>query len=212
MSTEPTGLFLAHRAMLRDLDRMGDLTKGLAESRKQLDRKRAAAIADYLDDLCESIHHHHSAEDDVLWPVLEASAGAHVDLTELSDDHSVLDPKLQRVRAGAGALRADGVVSAALAADLADIRDTLHEHIADEEKTIIPLIRRYVSQGDWDSVEAQIRKRGAKMSFEVPRILAVTTEAELAEIKAEGGLPVAIMLKVLPPAFRRRERRVFGYA
>ena len=212
MSTEPTGLFLAHRAMLRDLDRMGDLTKGLAESRKQLDRKRATAIADYLDDLCESIHHHHSAEDDVLWPVLEASAGAHVDLTELSDDHSVLDPKLHRVRAGAGALRADGVVTAALAADLADIRDTLHEHIADEEKTIIPLIRRYVSQQDWDSVEAQIRKRGAKMSFEVPRILAVTTEAELAEIKAEGGLPVAIMLKVLPPAFRRRERRVFGYA
>lgn len=209
-STEPTGLFLAHRAMLRDLDRLGDLTKSLVGT--PLDRKRAAAIADYLDDLCTSIHHHHSAEDDVLWPVLEKSAGAHVDLTELSDDHSVLDPKLSRVRAGAQDLRASGVVSAALAADLADIRETLHEHIADEEKTIIPLIRRYVTPPDWAGVEAQIRKRGAKMSFEVPRVLAVTTREELDEIKAGGGIPVAIMLKVLPPVFRRRERRVFGYA
>jgi hemerythrin-like domain-containing protein len=210
MSTEPTGLFLAHRAMLRDLDRMGDLTTSLTG--QKLDRRRAHAIAGYLDDLCTSIHHHHSAEDDVLWPVLEKSAGAHVDLTELSDDHSVLDPKLHRVRTGATALRRDGVISAALAADMADIRETLHEHIADEEKTIIPLIRRYVSQEDWDAVEAQIRKRGAKMSFEVPRVLAVTTKEELDEIKAEGGLPVAVMLKILPPAFRRRERRVFGYA
>jgi hemerythrin-like domain-containing protein len=212
MHTEPTGLLLAHRAMLRDLDRLGELTGRLAGRRTALDRRRAAAIADYLDDLCDSIHHHHSAEDEVLWPVLERSAGAHVDLTELTDDHAVLEPKLRRVRAGAAALRADGVATAALAADMADLRDTLHEHIGDEEKTIVPLIRRYVSVADWAAVESAIRKRGAKMSFEAPRIMAVATEAELAGIRAEGGLPVAVMLKLLPPAFRRRERRVFGAA
>ena len=210
MQNEPTGLLLAHRAMLRDLDRLGELTARLAARRTVLDRKRAAAIAGYLDDLCDSIHHHHSAEDDVLWPVLERSAGAHVDLTELTDDHAVLEPKLQRVRAGAAALRTGGQVSAALAADLADLRDTLHEHIGDEEKTIVPLIKRYVSDADWNTVEATIRKRGAKMSFEAPRVLAVATDEEMAGIRAEGGLGVAVMLRLLPPAFRRRERRVFG--
>jgi hemerythrin-like domain-containing protein len=210
--TEPTGLLLAHRAMLKDLDRLGDLLGRLADRRTRLERKRAAAIAQYLDDLCESIHHHHSAEDEVLWPVLEASAGAHVNLAELTDDHAVLDPKLHRLRAGAQALKAEGVVSPALAADMADLRDTLHEHIEDEEKTIVPLIRRYVSADDWNSVEARVRKRGAKMSFEVPRVLAACTAEELAEIKAGGGIPVAVMLKILPPAFRRRERLVFGTA
>ena len=210
MQNEPTGLLLAHRAMLRDLDRLGELTARLAGRRTVLDRRRAAAIAGYLDDLCDSIHHHHSAEDDVLWPVLERSAGAHVDLTELTDDHAVLEPKLGRVRAGAAALRTGGQVSAALAADLADLRDTLHEHIGDEERTIVPLIKRYVSDADWNAVEAAIRKRGAKMSFEAPRVLAVATDEEMAGIRAEGGLPVAVLLKVLPPAFRRRERRVFG--
>ena len=210
MNGEPIGLLLAHRAMLRDLDRLGELTGRLAAHRTVVDRRRAAAIAGYLDDLCDSIHHHHSAEDEVLWPVLERSAGAHVDLTELTDDHAVLEPKLARVRSGAASLRTGGVVTAALAADLADLRDTLHEHIGDEERTIVPLIKRYVSDADWNAVEAAIRKRGAKMSFEAPRVLAVATDEEMAGIRAEGGLPVAVLLKVLPPAFRRRERRVFG--
>ncbi|MBU2666237.1 hemerythrin domain-containing protein [Actinoplanes bogorensis] len=212
MNNEPTGLLLAHRAMLRDLDRCAELTAGLARNSPRLDRKRAAAIAGYLSDFCDSIHHHHSAEDEVLWPVLERAAGAHVDLTELTDDHAVLDPKLARIRSGAAALKAGHIVSAELAADLADLRDTLHEHIADEERTIVPLIKQYVSDDDWNRVEASIRKRGAAMSFEVPRVLAVCTEAELAEIRQEGGFPVAIMIKLLPLPFKRREALVFGAA
>ncbi len=210
MNNEPTGLLLAHRAMLRDLDRLAGLAGELAAGSARLDRKRATAVADYLSDFCDSIHHHHSAEDDVLWPVLERSVGAHVDLTELTDDHAVLDPKLARIRSGAAALRARQVMSPELAADLADLRDTLNEHIADEERTIVPLIKRYVSDDEWNRVEAAIRKRGAKMTFEVPRILAVCTEAELAETRREGGLPVALMIKLLPLPFKRRENLVFG--
>lgn len=212
MNNEPSGLLLAHRAMLRDLDRCAALTADLARTSPRLDRRRAAAIADYLTDFCDSIHHHHSAEDDVLWPALERAAGAHVDLTELTDDHAVLDPKLARIRSAAAALKAGHIVSAELAADLADLRDTLREHIADEERTIVPLIKQYVSDDEWNRVEAAIRKRGAKMTFEVPRILAVATEAELARTRREGGIPVALMIKLLPLPFKRRESRVFGGA
>ncbi|GID29344.1 hemerythrin domain-containing protein [Paractinoplanes brasiliensis] len=212
MNNEPSGLLLAHRAMLRDLDRCAALTADLARNSPRLDRKRAAAIAGYLSDFCDSIHHHHSAEDDVLWPVLERAAGAHVDLTELTDDHAVLDPKLARIRSGAAALKAGHIVSAELAADLADLRDTLREHIADEERTIVPLIKQYVSDDEWNRVESAIRRRGAKMTFEVPRILAVATEAELAETRREGGFPVALMIRLLPLPFKRRESLVFGGA
>ncbi|WP_250038216.1 hemerythrin domain-containing protein [Paractinoplanes maris] len=209
MNNEPTGLLLAHRAMLRDLDRLAGLTERLVAGGTRLEPKRAAAIADYLTDFCDSIHHHHSAEDEVLWPVLERAAGAHVDLTELTDDHAVLDPKLARVRSGAAALKAGRTVSAELAADLADLRDTLHEHIGDEERMIVPLIKQYVSDDEWNRVEGAIRKRGAKMSFEVPRVLAVSTADELAEARRAGGIPVAIMIKLLPLPFRRRESLVF---
>jgi hemerythrin-like domain-containing protein len=191
--------------MLRDLDRLASLAAG----RPRVDGKRAAAIAAYLDDLCDSIHHHHRAEDEILWPVLERAAGAHVDLTELTDDHSVLDPKLARIRAGARSLAASHAVSPELAADLADLRDTLTEHIGDEERTIIPLIKQYVSDQEWTRVEAAVRRRGGKMSFEVPRILAVSTPAELAAARKEGGLAIGLMIKLMPLPFRRRERLVF---
>jgi hemerythrin-like domain-containing protein len=208
--TEPTGLFLAHRAMLKDVDRVADLAGRLAATGELLAPKRATAVAAYVDDLADSIHHHHKNEDDVLWPVLERTCGAHVDLSELTEDHSVLDPKLNRIRTGTRELRAGRRVSAELAAELAELRDLLHEHIDEEERTIVPLIRRYVSEADWKQVEATIRKRGGKLTFEAPRVLAVCTPAELAEIRQEGGLPVAVMLKVLPAPFRRRERRVFA--
>ncbi|WP_067658241.1 hemerythrin domain-containing protein [Nocardia harenae] len=210
MHNEPNGLLLAHRAMLRDLDRCAALAARLAGT--PLERRRAAAVAAYLTDFCDSIHHHHSAEDEVLWPVLERAAGAHVDLTELSDDHAELDPKLDRVRAGAAALRGTRTVAPELAADLADLRATVREHVADEERTIVPLLARYVSDEEWNRVEATIRKRGGKMSFEVPRILAVSTGAELDQARREGGIPVALMIKLLPVPFRRREALVFGAA
>ena len=207
------GLLLAHRAMLRDLHRLTDLMQQIAAGNVTPSTRRARAIAGYLDDLCTSIHHHHSNEDDVLWPVLEQSAGPQVDLTELSDDHRVLEPKLARIRAGAAALRSNPAPSPReLAADLADLRDTLVEHITDEEQSIIPVIRTYVSVKDWKAVETAIRSNGAKVSFEAPRVLAVATPQELAAIKAEISFPLTIMVALMPRIFRRRERLVFGTA
>ncbi|MCF6743968.1 hemerythrin domain-containing protein [Blastococcus sp. KM273128] len=206
------GMRLAHRAMLRDVRRLTDRLQQVAAGRTPVDAWRARGIAGYVADYCDSVHHHHSAEDDVLWPVLAASAGPSVDLGELSDDHAALDPLLERIRAGAAAFAArpaDEDTATALAVDLAELRDTLEEHIADEEASVLPAVEEHVSVRDWAAVEARIRKR-AKLSFEVPRVVDVVTPAERAVLVAEGGLAVRLMLALLVPPFRRRERRVFG--
>ncbi|MGY1592292.1 hemerythrin domain-containing protein [Geodermatophilus sp. SYSU D00708] len=204
------GMRLAHRAMLRDANRLTDLAQRLA-AEPTADGKRADAVARYVRDFADSVHHHHSVEDGVLWPVLAASAGPHIDLTELSDDHAALDPALHRLRATADAFRArpGEDTATALAVELAELRDTLTEHISDEEASVFPVIERYVSVADWAAVEARIRKR-AKLSFEAPRVLAVATDAERATIEADGGLALRVLLAVLIPPFRRRERAVFG--
>jgi hemerythrin-like domain-containing protein len=205
------GMRLAHRAMLRDARRLTDLAEQLSAGTARVDGRRADAVAAYVRDWADSVHHHHSVEDEVLWPVLAASAGPHVDLTELSDDHAALDPALHRLRAAADAYRArpDEDTATALAVELAELRDTLTEHIGDEEASVFPVIEQYVSVADWTEVERRIRKR-AKLSFEAPRVLAVTTEQERAAIVAEGGLALRVLLAVLLPPFRRRERAVFG--
>ena len=204
------GMRLAHRAMLKDAHRLTTLLQELAATAPG--PARARAVAQYVADYCDSIHHHHSAEDDILWPVLAASAGAHVDLAELSDDHSALDPLLDRIRAAAAAFAArpaEEDTATALAVDLAELRDLLDEHIADEEASVLPAIEEYVSVKDWAAVEGEIRKR-AKLSFEAPRVVAVVTPAEYAVLAEEGGLLLRLLLAVLVPPFRRRERRVFG--
>lgn len=202
------GMRLAHRAMLRDAARLPALLQHLAAATAA--PARARAVAGYVDDFCDSVHHHHSAEDDVLWPVLAASAGAHVDLAELSDDHAALDPLLGRIRAGAARFRTapDEDAATALAVDLGELRDVLEEHIADEEASVLPAIEEHVSVADWREVEAEIRTR-AKLTFEAPRVLAVVTPEERAVLLEEGGLVLRLMVAVLGPSFRRRERRVF---
>ncbi|NEK57029.1 hemerythrin domain-containing protein [Geodermatophilus sabuli] len=205
------GMRLAHRVMLRDARRLTALAERLAATATTADAARGAAIAGYVADYCDSIHHHHSAEDDVLWPVLAASAGPHVDLTELSDDHAALDPLLSRVRAAAAAFAARPAsedAATALAVELADLRDTLVEHITDEEAAVLPAIEEYVSVQDWNRVEGTIRKR-AKLSFEAPRVVDETTPEEYRALAAEGGLVLRLMLALLVPPFRRRQRRVF---
>ena len=166
------GMRLAHRVMLRDAHRLTALAEQLAIT--GVPAGRAAAVAGYVQNWADSVHHHHAAEDDVLWPVLAASAGPHVDLSELSDDHAALGPMLDRLRRTADTFRArpDEDAATALAVALAELRDTLTEHIGDEEPAVLPVIERYVSVRDWDEVERRIRRR-ATISFELPRVLGV---------------------------------------
>jgi hemerythrin-like domain-containing protein len=200
------GMRLAHRAMLRDAVRLTARAEQAAAGATVDPR----AVADYVRDFADSVHHHHSVEDEILWPVLVESAGPHVDLTELSDDHAALDPMLSRLRSCADAFAArPGEDSAtALATALAELRDTLTEHIGEEEAAVFPVIERHVSVADWAEVEKRIRSR-AKLSFEAPRAIAAATPAELAAIKAAGGPAVRVLIALLAPPFRRRERTVF---
>jgi hemerythrin-like domain-containing protein len=201
------GMRLAHRVMLCDADRLTARAEQFAAGTPGDPR----AFAGYVGDYADSVHHHHSAEDDVLWPVLVESAGPHVDLSELSDDHAALGPLLDHLRGAADAFaaRAGEDAALAMAVVLGELRDLLTEHIGEEEAAVFPLIERYVSVRDWTRVEARIRKR-AKLSFEVPRAVLAATPAERAAIGADGGLLVRLLIAVLVPPFRRRERAVFG--
>jgi iron-sulfur cluster repair protein YtfE (RIC family) len=202
-----TGMRLAHRTMLADAARLTSRAEQFAAGTTG----SPAAFADYVRDFADSVHHHHTAEDDVLWPVLAESAGPCVDLTELSDDHAALVPVLDRLRRCADAFQARPAEDAAtaLATVLAELSATLGEHIAEEEADLFPVIERYVSAGDWAKVVKAIHKR-AKLTFEVPRNVLAATPEELAAAKAEGGLPMRVMVALLVPPFRRRERAVFG--
>ncbi|MGI5184619.1 hemerythrin domain-containing protein [Dactylosporangium sp. CA-152071] len=206
------GITVNHRSMRGDARRFAALLRDVADGRTANTPARAKAIAGYLETLCDGIHHHHQAEDDVLWPVLEASAGAEVDLRELTEDHRQLDPLLDAIRRDARALAVtpgDRDAAERLAGALGVLRDMLDEHIEDEERTLFPVIHRYVSDADWNKVEAAVRK-GGKMGFELPRIERYATAAELAELKRMAGPVLRVLLAATRRGFARREAVIFS--
>lgn len=213
MPTETTGpdllgMRLAHRAMLADTQRLCELTRDIAAGRADCTPARAAAITDYLLLLCDSIHHHHTIEDEVLWPLLRGTGA--VDVRELEDDHAQLDPILDAVRTETREFARSATGSAAvLTGCLSRLHALLAEHIADEEKTVFPVITGHLDAKQWSTVEAAARK-GAKMSFELPRMFAMCTPEEWERATAEGGLVLTLMLRWFGRSHRRREALIAG--
>lgn len=206
------GITLAHRAMLVDLVRLTELAKAVRDRNVICTSARARAISQYIEMLCDSIHHHHTTEDTVLWPVIQASVGDHLDLSELTDDHAALDPRLDQLRARAAAFRlsnGDRKVAFLMAFELAELTAMLTEHINDEEQELFPLITEHVSVADWEAVAAAARA-GSRMAFDGPRSLAVMTDDERATMAGQLSIGMRAMLAVLALRHRRVVRTVFG--
>ncbi|GIH76105.1 hemerythrin domain-containing protein [Planobispora longispora] len=210
MTPDLLGLTIAHRAMRGDARRMAVLATELAASGRRVGPARATAISEDVAKLCKSIHHHHTTEDQVLWPVIERSAGAEVDLRDLSDDHSALDPLLAEI-SGHAARFAATRDAADLAAALTRLADLLDEHIAEEERLIFPVITRYVSAADWKTVEDAAR-RGSDIRFDLPRVERYARPEELARLHKAAGPVLTLLLALVRPGYRRRQRLIFGSA
>ncbi|MDH6195326.1 hemerythrin-like domain-containing protein [Mycobacterium frederiksbergense] len=206
------GITVAHRAMLADLRRLTDLAIAIRDRDVICSPGRARVISRYVELLCDSIHHHHTTEDTVLWPVIQASVGSHLDLSELSEDHAALDPRLDQLRARADSLRlsaGDRQVASLMVIELAELMELLTEHIEEEERDVFPLITEHVSVADWTAVEAAAHK-GARMWFDGPRSLAVMTDEERARLAEQAGIGLRIMLAIVRVRYRRLDRAVFG--
>lgn len=206
------GITLGHRAMLADLRRLTGLAMAVRDRDVICTPGHARAISHYIELLCDSIHHHHTTEDTVLWPLIQASVGDHLDLSELTDDHAALEPRLNQLRARAAAFRlsmGDRKVAGLMGLELAELLALLSDHIADEEELVFPLITEYVSAADWEAVEAAARD-GAVLSFDGPRTIAVMTEGERARLAQHVGVGLRMLLTLLGVRHRRRERAVFG--
>jgi hemerythrin-like domain-containing protein len=209
---ELLGITLAHRAMLTDVGRLVTAVAEIGDGRRPCSARRADAIARYAELMCESIHHHHTMEDDVLWPVIEARAGGIVDLTELTEDHAALDPRLEIIAHRATAFRVAGGdhrTAMLLAAELSDLHNLLSEHIAEEERDIFPVIRQYVSVDDWQAIEKTAQRTG-RLAFDGPRTVAASTEEERAVLAKEVNPILRLLLTVLAWRHRRFEDEVFS--
>ena len=115
---------------------------------------------------------------------IAASAGAAVDLAELTDDHGVIDPMLGRARSAATALGTapdDLDAACRLASAMTEMFALLDEHIGEEEREVFPVIRRFVSVVDYEATEDRIRRDIALLAPALGGAVARATHATPSE-------------------------------
>jgi hemerythrin-like domain-containing protein len=139
----------------REFGRMPDLIRGVLNG----DRDRARVIADWISDLTKALHHHHSGEDDLLWPVLLQRVNLQSELIhQMESQHEQLSALLDRAEELLSEWTVDAKTAAGTAlADVLEQASTLLDvHLAEEETEILPLVSEYLTPAEW----AALGKRG----------------------------------------------------
>lgn len=130
------------------------------------DRKHARKVNDHLGFICKLLHEHHVGEDEIVWPTLRArlSAADRRLLDKVETQHAGINAALERVQ---GARRRfleqpDSNHAAALANELETLHQLVVEHLADEERDILPLAAAYLSDPEWRAIGQSLRALSPK--------------------------------------------------
>lgn len=157
--------------------------------------ERAETIAAHIDFLLNGLHHHHSGEEENIWPLLLERAAPEAGLiNRMEAQHAVVAQWWDRVRVLLKGWRAQPVDGDALAAALDGFTDALVEHLDDEEAHVVPLIRTHITAEEWEEFG---QKTFEKFTNDEKLIATGVLEDIATPEEAEwftGGLPLPIKL------------------
>jgi hemerythrin-like domain-containing protein len=154
-------MFAAHTIFRREFGLMPGLVRAVAAG----DTHRSALVAEHVAIVSSILDHHHSGEDEYVWPRLRErcpqDCAALVDVME--DQHHAIHNGLLQVAQAREAWRNSAPADArdALAGAIDRLLPVMNEHLALEEERVVPLIEKYVTQAEW----AHVAQEG---SAEVP--------------------------------------------
>jgi iron-sulfur cluster repair protein YtfE (RIC family) len=211
-------MYVMHHAFRRDLARFAEAV-GVTPVE---DRAAWKALGTRWDRFFQILHHHHTVEDDLIWPFLNARADADEQetLAAMEEEHGEIDPLLTSVADGLAALAGDRVpagaedLRAALKVRMAATRDALGRHLEHEETGAIPILQRHTTAESWKAIEEEIDKRKPPVSlgFIVGWCAEDVPAPQLDAVFAKVGLPFKVLWLLTRGRFRRGERQAFKYA
>jgi hemerythrin superfamily protein len=117
---------------------------------------RAGAVAEHLQFLLEELTDHHTAEDELLWPQLHERVHAEVEqiIGAMESQHTQIHQVSETLNSQVASWAADP--SSAHRDAVADTCDSalalLEEHLGAEEREILPIAARAISQSEWDEI------------------------------------------------------------
>lgn len=204
-----------HSAFRRELR----LAPSLIRSVTNGDRLRAGLIATHLDLVDRFLHHHHTIEDDMLWPKLLERVPAEIaPIVELMEgQHHSVATLLERTVELRAAWRKDA--DSACAGELATIYDHLYrallEHLDAEEQHVMPLVELCVTEKEWAKIgKTAQRSTAAKDALRMLGMLAYDGDPEVIRSML-GAVPAPMrgaVSKMGQRAYAKHAVRVYGTA
>jgi Hemerythrin HHE cation binding domain len=120
------------------------------------DEHRAEVVAEHLAFLLEGLTDHHTAEDELLWPRLQERVPAEVEpiIDAMESQHAQIHQVSETLNRQLAGWATDP--SSAHRDSVADSCDSalalLDEHLRAEEREILPIAARTISQSEWDEI------------------------------------------------------------
>lgn len=160
---------------------------------------RTEVIADHLDFLLNGLHHHHTAEDEHIWPRLLERATPQAELIiRMETQHELLAERSAGVRTALTAWRQAPADGEELATALDEFTEALVEHLDDEEANVVPLIRAHVRADEWQGLgqEAFEKFTNPEKLIATGTLEDVATPEEVEWFTGELPLPIKLMWRL----------------
>ncbi len=203
--TDVSDMVVVHRVFRREFRLIPELARGVASG----DTARARVLAGHARMVLTGLHLHHSSEDELLWPkLLERAAPDAALVHRMEAQHHRVEQAVERLGPALDRWEAEArpAVTEEVAAGFDTLRAALLEHLDEEEREILPLAARHVSQAEW----SQLGEHGVKdmRPKDLPMMFgAVVEEATPEERRAILAVLPAPVRFLLRTVFARRYRR-----
>jgi hypothetical protein len=204
-------MYLAHTLFRREFGRLPGLILSVADG----DIAGAGTVGSHAAMLSILLHLHHEGEDLLVWPKLAARGGAEADaiVPVMEKQHHVIEAALTRADELLPAWRASGRGGDTVADAFQQLLPPLTEHMALEEKEILPLAEKYITASEWKELAAHAM--GAFPKKYLPLVFGLMMEqgdpAVIKDILKEAPLPVRLLMPAIAPpiatAHNKRLRR-----
>ena len=195
---------IVHSALRRDLVRL-QLVLGTPAAHE---RPRRTALAEHAIWLMDFLHHHHTGEDEGLYPLVIRRNPDAADLCRrMDEDHGAITPAMDGLRAAAQRHLSDpAAASSDLAAALDALMEPLVPHLAREEQEMMPVVSASISHAEWvEWHESMVEGGMRELAFEGHWLLdGLDEESAAIVVGPVPAVPRFILVKLLGGAYRRR--------
>jgi iron-sulfur cluster repair protein YtfE (RIC family) len=193
----------------------GDLP-GLVRATRPGDTERAAVLADAYTELAWGLHHHHTGEDELLWPTLMQRVDAdNVLVLRAEEQHQRVHELTERANELVAAYRVSASASSrdAFATTVEELNAALCEHMADEERFILPLVEQHLTVAEWERLGERARAGTPKdrLLIHLGWILEDLPAADRQEFLGHLPLPARIAWRLVGRRkFKAERRAIYG--